>query len=85
MADINGIVDKFDALVAANNEPAIQELKAIFGLGNLQSNLDFAYTIALPGECGQTFETHTNCHSWRTDELPIGHMAGTQLECVIFG
>ncbi|KPI34765.1 putative serine protease K12H4.7 [Cyphellophora attinorum] len=45
---INDIVDSYDALVEANNTAAIQQLKELFGLQDLESDLDFAYTIALP-------------------------------------
>ena len=48
VASINGIIDKFDALVAAGNTEAIQEFKAIFGLESLTDNRDFAMTIAFP-------------------------------------
>ena len=37
-----------DALVAANNTDAIQQLKDIFGLGELEDIRDFAMTIAFP-------------------------------------
>ncbi|TVY16508.1 putative extracellular serine carboxypeptidase [Lachnellula arida] len=45
---INGIVAKIDSLVASNNTAAIQELKGLFGLENLQDIRDFAMTIAFP-------------------------------------
>lgn len=45
---INDIVDKFDGLVAAGNRAAVQELKDIFGLGDLADDRDFAKTIAYP-------------------------------------
>ncbi|KAL6717533.1 hypothetical protein ACLMJK_005448 [Lecanora helva] len=48
VASINSIIDKFDALVAANNVDAIREFKAIFGLEALTDNRDFAMTIAFP-------------------------------------
>lgn len=48
VTSINNIIDKFDALVAANNTKAIQEFKAIFGLQDLTDNRDFAMTIAFP-------------------------------------
>lgn len=48
VTSINDIVDKFDALVAANNSAAVQEAKAIFGLEALTDNRDFAKTIAYP-------------------------------------
>lgn len=48
ISSINNIVDKFDALVAANNTIAINQFKAIFGLEALTDNRDFAMTIAFP-------------------------------------
>jgi hypothetical protein len=48
VASINAIVDKFDSLVDAKNEKAIQEFKAIFGLEALSDIRDFAATIAFP-------------------------------------
>ena len=45
---INAIVDKMDSLIAANNTEAVQQLKNIFGLGELEDNRDFAMTIAFP-------------------------------------
>ena len=48
VTSINNIIDKFDALIAANNTEAINEFKAIFGLEALTDNRDFAMTIAFP-------------------------------------
>lgn len=48
VTSINDIVDKFDALVAANNTAGILALKQIFGLESLTDNRDFAKTIAYP-------------------------------------
>ena len=48
VASINAIIDKFDALVAADNTDAIQQFKEIFGLGDVTDNRDFAMTIAFP-------------------------------------
>lgn len=48
VSSVNDIVDKFDALVAANNTAAIEELKSIFGLESLTDIRDFAKTIAYP-------------------------------------
>ncbi|KAF2502375.1 extracelular serine carboxypeptidase-like protein [Lophium mytilinum] len=48
IASINGIIDKMDQLVQAKNTKAIQELKEIFGLGDLTDIRDFAMTIAFP-------------------------------------
>lgn len=48
VASINGVVDKFDALVAANNSAAVAEVKAVFGLEALADDRDFAKTIAYP-------------------------------------
>lgn len=48
VSSINDIVDKFDALVAANNSAAVAEVKAIFGLESLTDDRDFAKTIAYP-------------------------------------
>lgn len=50
VASINGIVDKFDALVAANNTHAIRKFKSFFGLEDLTDNRDFAMTIAFPSK-----------------------------------
>jgi hypothetical protein len=47
-ASINGIIDKFDYLVATNQTDAVQQFKEIFGLGALVDNRDFAMTIAFP-------------------------------------
>ncbi|KAM0315814.1 hypothetical protein ACHAO8_003668 [Botrytis cinerea] len=48
ISSINGIIDKFDALVAVNNTRAIREFKSLFGLEALTDNRDFAMTIAFP-------------------------------------
>jgi hypothetical protein len=48
VASINGIIDKMDHLVSTNNTHAIQQLKSIFGLGDLKDIRDFAMTIAFP-------------------------------------
>ncbi|PQE06585.1 extracelular serine carboxypeptidase protein [Rutstroemia sp. NJR-2017a BVV2] len=48
IASINGIIDKMDHLVSTNNTHAIQQLKSIFGLGELKDIRDFAMTIAFP-------------------------------------
>jgi hypothetical protein len=48
VASINSIIDKMDHLVSTNNTKAIQQLKAIFGLGALEDIRDFAMTIAFP-------------------------------------
>lgn len=50
VASINGIIDKFDALVSANNTRAIKEFKTLFGLEALTDNRDFAMTIAFPSK-----------------------------------
>lgn len=43
---INNIVDNMDLLIQANNTEAIQQLKEIFGLGNLTDLRDFAMTVS---------------------------------------
>ncbi|KAI0116341.1 peptidase S28 [Nemania sp. FL0031] len=48
VASINDIIDKMDAVVLSNNQPAIRELKSIFGLSALEDIRDFAQTIAFP-------------------------------------
>ncbi len=48
VASINSIIEKFDALVKANNTAAIDDFKALFGLQSLPDIRDFAATIAFP-------------------------------------
>ncbi|TVY92702.1 putative extracellular serine carboxypeptidase [Lachnellula willkommii] len=48
ISSINGIIAKIDSLVASNNTAAIQELKGLFGLEDLEDIRDFAMTIAFP-------------------------------------
>jgi hypothetical protein len=48
IASINDIVDNIDYLVQAKNTPALEQLKAIFGLSALEDIRDFAQTIAFP-------------------------------------
>lgn len=48
VGSINDIVDKIDALVAANNTEAVRELKAVFGLESLADDRDFAKAINYP-------------------------------------
>ncbi|KAI4870831.1 peptidase S28 [Hypoxylon rubiginosum] len=45
---INGIVDNFDLLIAKNLTSAVKEFKALFGLGVLTDDRDFAAAIADP-------------------------------------
>lgn len=45
---INNIVNMTNMLINQNNTEAIQQLKEIFGLGNLTDIRDFAMTIAFP-------------------------------------
>lgn len=59
VTSINNIVDKFDALVAANNTEGIKEFKAIFGLEALVDNRDFAMTIAFPIGGPMNYPTNT--------------------------
>lgn len=59
VTSINNIIDKFDALVAANNTQAIHEFKAIFGLEALTDNRDFAMTIAFPIGGPMNYPTNT--------------------------
>ncbi|KAF2674006.1 extracelular serine carboxypeptidase [Microthyrium microscopicum] len=56
---INKIIDKMDQLVEENNEPAIQKLKELFGLGALEDIRDFAYTIAFPIGGPDSYPTNT--------------------------
>lgn len=44
---INGIVDNFDLLIAKNLTSAVKEFKALFGLGVLTDDRDFAAAIAV--------------------------------------
>jgi hypothetical protein len=48
VASINQIVDNIDLLVTANNIPAIEKLKALFGLSAVQDVRDFTQAIAFP-------------------------------------
>ncbi|KAL9058435.1 MAG: hypothetical protein Q9162_001730 [Coniocarpon cinnabarinum] len=48
VASINGIVDKFDGLVASGNRDAVNVFKSLFGLQSLEDDRDFAVTIAFP-------------------------------------
>ena len=48
IARLNAIVANLDSLISADNTAAIDQMKSLFGLGDLSSNLDFAYTISLP-------------------------------------
>lgn len=50
ISSINGIIEKFDALVDANNTDAIKEFKSLFGLEALTDIRDFAMTIAFPSK-----------------------------------
>ena len=59
VTSINNIIDKFDALLAANNTQAINEFKAIFGLEALTDNRDFAMTIAFPIGGPMNYPTNT--------------------------
>ena len=59
VASINDIIDKFDALVSANNVEAINEFKGIFGLEDLTDNRDFAMTIAFPLGGPMNYPTNT--------------------------
>lgn len=45
---LNAIVEKIDQLIAANNTAAIQQLKGLFGLQEVEDIRDFVYTIAFP-------------------------------------
>jgi len=59
ISSINGIIDKFDNLVAAKNDGAVQQFKEIFGLGALKDNRDFAMTIAFPLGGPMNYPTNT--------------------------
>lgn len=59
ISNINGIIDKMDALVSDNNTAAIQQLKEIFGLGALTDIRDFAQTIGWPLGGPLTYPTNT--------------------------
>lgn len=48
VARINDIVTNIDALIAANNTAALEQLKQLFGLSELDYLLDFVYTVSLP-------------------------------------
>ena len=64
---INAIVDKIDSLVAANNTEGIQQLKDIFGLGELEDIRDFAMTIAFPRTfCGDLLSKYV------ADKISVG-------------
>lgn len=56
---INNIIDKMDSLVQSNNTAAIQQLKEIFGLGQLSDIRDFAMTIAFPLGGPMNYPTNT--------------------------
>jgi hypothetical protein len=56
---IINIVDKIDALVQSGDQQGIQQLKDIFGLGDLQSLGDFAMTIAFPIGGPMNYPTNT--------------------------
>lgn len=56
---INNIVDKMDSLINANNTAGVQQLKDIFGLGNLSDIRDFAMTIAFPLGGPMNYPTNT--------------------------
>lgn len=53
------IVDKIDVVIASNDTAAIQQLKDIFGLGELTSLGDFAMTIAFPIGGPMNYPTNT--------------------------
>ncbi|KAF7879001.1 hypothetical protein EAF04_000201 [Stromatinia cepivora] len=59
ISSINGIIDKFDALVSANNTRAIKQFKSLFGLEALTDNRDFAMTIAFPLGGPMNYPTNT--------------------------
>ena len=48
VSSINGIIDKFDALVALGARDAVDQFKSLFGLASLTDDRDFAQTIAFP-------------------------------------
>jgi hypothetical protein len=48
IASINNIVDKMDAVIETNNTGAIDQLKTLFGLQDLEDIRDFVYSVALP-------------------------------------
>jgi hypothetical protein len=56
---IFGIVDKIDDLVKSGNKKGIQELKSLFGLGELKDIRDFAMTIAFPIGGPMNYPTNT--------------------------
>ncbi|KAF2704383.1 hypothetical protein K504DRAFT_390113 [Pleomassaria siparia CBS 279.74] len=56
---IINIVDKIDEVIASNNTKAIQQLKEVFGLGELKSLGDFAMTIAFPIGGPMNYPTNT--------------------------
>lgn len=48
VARISQIVDNFDALVEADNRPAVEQFKALFGLESVTDDRDFAQAMANP-------------------------------------
>ena len=48
VSSINAIIDKIDQVLASGNREAVQQVKAVFGLGALTDDRDFAMTIAFP-------------------------------------
>lgn len=65
IASINAIIEKIDDLVDSKNDPAIAQLKAIFGLEVLDDIRDFAMSIAYPREYdrSESFSV-SDCQQW---------------------
>ena len=59
VASINAIVDKIDRVFATGSATAIHQMKAIFGLGDLTSDGDFAMTIAFALGGPMNYPTNT--------------------------
>ena len=59
MTSVNGIIDKFDALVALGARDSVKEFKALFGLESVTDDRDFAQTIAFPIGGPMNYPTNT--------------------------
>ncbi|KAK5107937.1 hypothetical protein LTR62_000542 [Meristemomyces frigidus] len=59
VASINAIVEKIDRVFATGNATAVHQMKAVFGLEALESDGDFAMTIAFPLGGPMNYPTNT--------------------------
>ena len=59
VASINGIIDKFDQLVANGDREGVNQFKSLFGLESLTDDRDFAMTIAFPIGGPMNYPTNT--------------------------